>query len=136
MQKVNLGILEDFINDRNHCCREEREKLGLDIVFIANSNDGDNNFDNKSYVPDAETKTEHQVNNTNPNAIVSQMSSAPMITTAANAPDNAASTISLSSEIEKDAIHSRITSENTIRICVQKRKMDVSLSTDLALSSS
>ena len=64
MLKVNLGILKDFINDRNHFCHEEREKLGLDVVFIANSNDSDNNIDknllylliNKSYVPDTETK--------------------------------------------------------------------------------
>ena len=60
----------------------------------------------------------------------------PIIATAATAPNNAASTTTLSSEIEKDAIHSRITSENKIRICVQKRKMVISFSTDLALSSS
>ena len=53
---------------------------------------------------------------------MSQMSSTPMLATAANAPNNAASTTSLFSDIENDAIHSRITSEKTIRICVQKEK--------------
>ena len=126
MLQVNLSILTDFINDSNHLCCEEREKPGLDIVFIANSNDSDNNFDNKSYVPGAEKNAEHQVNNTNPNAILSQILSTTIIATAANALNKATSTTALSSEIKKD----------TIRVYVQKRKMDVSLSTHLALSSS
>ena len=102
-----------------------KAKFGLDNLFIAECNNSDNNLAKNSCVPSAETKTENQVNNTNPNTIMCQISSAPMITIAANAPD----------EIKKDAIYLRINSENKIKNCVQKRKMDVSLATDSALSS-
>ena len=41
MLKFSLSILKDFINNRNHFCCEEREKLGLDIALILDDSDND-----------------------------------------------------------------------------------------------